>query len=610
MAGTPLSDRPDAMTGTNRRNGRRIAATVLALTASLILFAWGYGTNSRRDAVGQAREQAVRRAALEASALVADVEKFRVLPYLLPALPEVERALAAPSTTAADRLDRTLRDLANNTGATVLYAVDRSGTARAASNAGRPDSFVGFDFRFRPYFIDAMRHGRSEYFARGSVTGRAGLFLAHRVGPARAPLGVVVVKIEFDAMERLWRSGGQPVFVIDRDGIILIGTDPAMRFHIVGRLAAAQRAAIARSRRFGDVTLRPSGLRLADGYATDAAGARFLLVEQPLPVLGWRHIHLEPLAPILAAADARTRVATLIVALFLGSIAGLAGWSATRRRRSEAARAVLEVEVDRRTAELTVAYDRLQRESDERALADSRYRAAREELAQANRLGSIGTITTSVAHELNQPLTAIRTASENGRKLLARGRTEEVEGNLSLIVALTQRIGTITGELLSYARRGRRERVRVSIDDAVDGALMLIGDSFRRAGVALDISRASPPAVVRVERIRLEQVLVNLLQNALDAVADKPDALVRLTAGVEGETVRLSVEDNGDGVAPELMEPIFQPFFTGKRNGTGLGLGISREIVGDYGGTLSVQPGPLGGASFVVTLPLDQEAER
>jgi two-component system C4-dicarboxylate transport sensor histidine kinase DctB len=322
----------------------------LALVAVLLLFAWGYGSNSRRDALAQAREQAERRAALEASALVADVEKFRVLPYLLPALPDVARTLASPTSAAAGRLDQTLRDLTNQTAATVLYAVDRSGIARAASNARRPDSFVGFDFRFRPYFVDAMRSGRSEYFARGSITGRPGLFLARRVGPARAPLGVVVVKIEFDAMERLWRSGGQPVFVIDRDGIIVIGTDPAQRFHTVGQLSSARRAKIARSRPFGDVTLRASGLQMKDGYAIDASGVRYLLIEQSLPVLGWKHIHLEPLAPILAGADGRTRVATLIVALILGAIAGLVAWSTTRRRRSETARAALEAEVERRTS--------------------------------------------------------------------------------------------------------------------------------------------------------------------------------------------------------------------------------------------------------------------
>lgn len=596
------SDTPDDMTRVERFGGWRMGVAALGIVLLVTLFALGFGANARREAIAQAREQAARRAALEAGALIADVEKFRVLPFVLTELPDVTDTLVARSPAATARLDETLRVLAARTGATVFYAVDRDGIARAASNAGRGDSFVGYSFRFRPYFVASMRGGSSEYFAKGSVTGRPGLFLARRVSAAA---GVVVVKIEFDRIERLWRSAGQTSLVVDRDGVIVVGTDTQRRLRTIGPLPPARRAAIARSRQFGG-PLRDAGLRFdGEGFAQDEAGTRYLVVEEPLPVLGWRHIHLEPLRPILAATDGRTRVATLIVALVLAGLATLVGWSATRRRRGEAARALLEAEVARRTVELTGAYDRLSRESDERAHADSRYRAAREELAQANRLGSIGTITTSVAHELNQPVAAIRTASENGLKLLARGRSDQVAENLSLIVALTQRIGAITGELLTYGRRGRGETAWVPLDHILDGALMLVGDSFRRAGVALDIVRAPGLPDVRAARIRIEQVLVNLLQNALDAVAGRPGARVRLDVSARGEEITLSVEDNGTGVAADTREAIFQPFHTGKPAGTGLGLGISREIVQDHGGTLIVGDSALGGAAFVVILPRD-----
>lgn len=584
----------------------RLIAPLLGIGIIVLIFAVLFGSASRRDAIAVARQQAERRAALEAGTLLADVGKFRVLPYVLTELPDVRAALVDRTPAAITRLDQTLRALALQTGATVFYAVDQGGIARSASNAGGRDSFVGFDFRFRPYFVEAMRQGESEYFALGTVTGRPGLFLARRAGTAQAPTGIIVVKIEFDRLERLWRSPNQMSLVVDRDGVIVIGTRPDLRFRTIAPLSPARRAALERSRTFGGRELDVAGLQIApDGVARDVQGERYLVVEQSLPVLGWRHLHLEPLQPILAAADARTRVATLILALALAGLAVLVGWNGSRRRRVEAAREMLETEVARRTIELTDAYDRLRWESDERARADSRYRAAREELAQANRLGSIGTITTSVAHEVNQPLTAIRTASENGLKLLARGRIAQVEENLSLIVGLTQRIGAITGELLSYARRGRGEPTLVALDAILDGALMLVGDSYRRAGVTLDIVRAPKLPAVRAGRIRIEQVLVNLLQNALDAVAETPGPQVRLTAAVDGDRVRLTVEDNGPGVAAEMAETIFQPFFTGKRGGTGLGLGISREIVGDHGGTLTVSEGAMGGAAFAVEMPID-----
>jgi two-component system C4-dicarboxylate transport sensor histidine kinase DctB len=399
--------------------------------------------------------------------------------------------------------------------------------------------------------------------------------------------------------------------VVDHDGVIIASSAPNLRLRTIAPLSPDRRAALIKSRQFGDATLADAGIRLgSSGSAVDAEGRRFILVEKPLPLLGWRHLHLEPLKPVLDEVNDRVRLASLIFALGLAALLGAIGWGSTRRRRVEGARVALEAEVSRRTSELTHAYERLRLEGEEREKADGRYRAAREELAQANRLGSIGTITTSVAHEINQPVAAIRTAAENGVKLLARGQTEIASANLTLIVSLTERIGAITGELLSYARRRRREPDTVALDEVVDGAVMLIGHSFARSGASLKVVRAAALPEVRVSRIGLEQVLVNLLQNALDAVVGLPDPRVLLEVEVDEGSIRFLVHDNGPGLPPHLGDSVFQPFVTGKPNGTGLGLGISREIVADHGGSLVADVSPLGGALFHVALPRRLEASR
>jgi two-component system C4-dicarboxylate transport sensor histidine kinase DctB len=588
----------------------RWALAALGILFALSLFVVLFGAVSRRDFIAAARQQAERRAALEAGTLIADVGKFRVLPFVLVELPDVKGALDGQDRGAIDRLDRTLSALAAQTGATVFYAVDRLGIARSASNATKADSFVGYDFRFRPYFIESIRRGRSEYFARGSVTGRPGLFLARRAGSAARPLGVIVVKIEFQRLEQLWRSAAQNAFVVDRDGVIIIATDPERRFRLIGDMPPDRRSALEQSGQYSGSALQSSGLTFEqDGFARDERGRQYLVVEQSLPILGWRHFHLEPLRPVIAAADARTRIAAFILAIVLISVVALASLSGARRRRIEANRLHLEAEVARRTSELTAAYDQLQNESDERMRADMRYRAAREELAQANRLGSIGTITTSVAHELNQPLAAIRTASDNALKLLVRGNVAQASDNLSLIIRLTERIATITGELLSFGRRGRGDVTLVPIDDIIDGAMLLIADSYRRGKVRLDVARAQPLPSVRAGRVRIEQVLVNLLQNALEAVRDCADPRVELKAVARAQSLYISIADNGPGVPADLIETIFQPFYTGRPDGTGLGLGISREIMMDHGGALTVESNEWGGATFVVMLPAG-ERER
>jgi two-component system, NtrC family, C4-dicarboxylate transport sensor histidine kinase DctB len=596
--------------GQVRRNQISLAGRGLVSLGALILvialFAYSFGIAARRTEIAALRADAQRRALMERSALLAEIDKFRVLPFVLIELPDMTAALSQRSTEATGRLNTTLAALAGQTGASVLYAVDSSGVARAASNANGTDSFVGHNFRFRPYFVGAMQSGASEYFAQGTITGRPGMFLTRRVGRAENPAGVIVVKIEFDRIERLWRSAQRSAMVIDRDGVVVIASDPALRLHTIMPLPQARRAQLIATRQFGDASLSAANIQIdTDGVATSSSGKQFAAIRQQLPVLGWQHIHFEPLDPAIAAANARIRLATLIFALVATTLCAAAIWVATRRRRMAASRSKLEHEVSLRTAELTGAYDKLRGEVQKRELADSRYRAAREELAQANRLGAIGTITTSVAHELNQPVATIRTAADNAIKLLARNSLDRVETNLGLIISLTSRIGTITSELLSYARRGRQERSTTTLDDILDGALMLIGDSFVRAKVTLDVERAQGLPSVYASRIRIEQVLVNLLQNALDEVSGCKDGRgrVRLAARATSSDILIVVEDNGPGVAEHLSETIFQPFFTGKSNGTGIGLGISREIVSEHGGTLTVGRSSLGGASFTICLP-------
>jgi two-component system C4-dicarboxylate transport sensor histidine kinase DctB len=576
-----------------------------ASAAGIVMAFWlSFGSAIRSAAIEQAQTEAQRRAGLEVGTLVSEINKFRVLPFVLTELPGVREALVGDSAAAQERLNTQLGALARQTGASIIYAIDPRGVVRAASNSDRRDSFVGHDFRFRPYFVRAMGAGADEYFAEGVVTSRPGLFLARRVGPAKNPVGVIVVKIEFDAIERLWRSDGPLSMVIDQNGIVLLSTDQRLRYHLIGPSQRARLEEIRRARQFGRLSLRPAPIRLdGKGGAIDNDGNRYIAVVEPLPLLGWRQLHLEPEQPIIAGTQGRIRFATLLTALGLAALLAPSFWAITRRRRLMLARAALEAEVSRRTMELRDAYAKLQREAADRQLADSRYRAAREELAQVNRLGSIGTITTSVAHELNQPVAAIRTAAENATKLLARGDDDKVTGNLELIVSLTQRIGTITGELLSYARRGRRHSGPAALSEVLDGALLLIGESFNHAGIILEVLRPAELPELSIEKIRLEQVLVNLLQNALDAVTGTPGALVRMSVEITKTHARVTVSDNGPGIPPELGENVFQPFVTGKQNGTGLGLGISREIIRDHGGTLDILPTDQG-AAFCILLPL------
>ena len=552
-----------------------------------------YGRRAIADAPAGVRLHALQQTRSNLRLLESELQTYRLLPVMLGEYTDVRAALASGRVDPA--LNAKLALLAARTGAPVIYALDTRGMTIAASNADRPDSFLGHDYRYRDYFTKAMASGATEFFALGSVSGRPGLYLSRRIDRAGQPLGVVVVKVEFNRIAQAWIQDHMATFVVDADGVILISSDQRLEFHTTRALSPTRRRTLAQTRQFGTLPLLRAPLTLSGDRSRLADGTPAVTVSLRVPIAGWHLVHMEPLDAALRSAAIRTRSATTLAAM--SAIAALlaAWWLYERRKRNAGARAELEAEVARRTAELSATADRLQIEVEQREASDQRFRQAREELAHANRVGSIGTITASVAHEINQPVAAIRTFADNAAAFLARDEPARAATNLQAIVDLTSRIGTITAGLRRYARRGAGSIGPVALDEAIDGVRLLIGDRFRAKGVTLDLPNGPEARLTVIAgRVRLEQVLVNLLQNALDAVADRSDARVSVTAGRKGRDVVLTVADNGPGIDSAIADHLFTPFATSKTDGLGLGLGIARDIMTEFGGTLDLVPASQG----------------
>jgi two-component system C4-dicarboxylate transport sensor histidine kinase DctB len=469
--------------------------------------------------------------------------------------------------------------------------LDRNGRAVAASNWQLPTSFVGHRYAFRGYFTQALKKGHAEEFALGAVSRRPGLFLAQRITShdSGEPIGAVIVKVEFERIEAQWRAQSGQSIVTDAQGIALLTTQPDWRFKPTNVIA-------------GDAWASRSAPR-AGPHLTKASGRRFVTAEAAVPMAGWTLLHLQPIEPFEAAAATLVREFLLGVAVVVLVLVGLIVRSRERRQMERESHRRLEQEVARRTIELRTSNEQLLLESVERERSGAALRRAREELAQANRLGIIGQITAGVAHEVNQPAAAIRTFAENATQLLARNDTGRVQRNLDRIVELTVRIGTITAELRSFARRGTPAATAVELSAAIDGALLLLGDPIRNAGVRIDHRPTPAGFTVKGDRVRLEQILVNLVQNALDALSGTSEPVIGIYRedAVDG-SVTVTIADNGPGVAPGIADDLFTPFVTGKETGLGLGLGIARDIARDFGGDLAPEPSPLGGAAFALTL--------
>lgn len=556
---------------------------------------------AQQQAVSSTDRAAAQLARDNAGLFASELQKFRLLPLVLAEYPDVRAMLETRDEAIVERINARLELLAASTDAAAIYVLTAQGRTVAASNYRLPASFVGQDYGFRPYFQGAIRDGDAELFALGTVSGRPGLYLARRIGDAARPLGVIVVKIEFEAMQTAWARQQGKTIVTDGHGVVIVTSQPAWRFATVGQLSAGSRAAIRATRQYGNLPLTPLPFTVADGAARMGDDSS-RVASTALPLAGAQLRVLYPLDPAMRSANANARLVSLgALALIAGALLLL--WRTRERRLIQiAAQRALEGQVVERTAELRDANARLVAESAELARTDQRYRAAREELAQANRLGSLGQITAGVAHEINQPVAAIRGFAENAQGFLARGDAARAEGNLSRIVELTQRIGTITAELRNFARRRTPETGPVDVDAVIESTLLLIGDRVRAQGVVLE--RTGPAGLhVTADRVRLEQILINLIQNALDALAGREGAVIRIATHRTADGIEIDVADNGPGVPPDIADELFMPFVTGRAEGLGLGLPIARNIARDFGGELSLTDSALDGAAFRLSLP-------
>ncbi|MFB2551798.1 sensor histidine kinase [Ensifer soli] len=589
----------------------------LASAAILAVGLWASGEVGRQRAVGALAEATRTDARLSVALTRTILEKYRALPFVLSSDGMIAADLSAGDAPALDRLNRKLETLAAGTRAAVIYLVAMDGIAVSASNWRDEASFVGNDYGFRPYFRGALDDGTAEHFALGTVSRRPGLYLSQRIDGPDGPLGVVVVKVEFDDLEAEWASGGKPTYVVDGRGIVLVTSIPSWRFMTLGDIPPARRAGIRESLQFGEAPLTPLPRRVTDTEGADAeiadivmpgeaGGAATLDVATPVPTTGWTLHRLVPLSPEIDAGVREARLVTLLALLVAIALAAILLYRRQALRRGIARERHARLELERRVAErtqaLSQAHDRLAAEIGSHRATEGALQSVQQQLVQANRLAILGQVAAGVAHEINQPVATIRAYADNARTFLDRGRTGPAAENLERIAELTERIGGITEALKGLARKGRAAAEPTDIRAVVEGAVMLLRSRFSGRMDLIVLTLPAAALVVSGHRLRLEQVLINLLQNALEAVADRGDAgRVEISASDEGDAVALRVRDNGPGFPPGIRENLFSPFNTSKDAGLGLGLVISKDIVADYGGRIEVETGD-DGTCFTVSL--------
>lgn len=585
-----------------RLSARALLAALAAAAAFVVAAGIAGRTIALNAALDRLREAAAHRLDMMAGGLEAQMARFEVLPSLLEMSPAVQRLLDDPaSAPLREEADLYLERVNAAAGAEMLYLLDPRGLAIAAADAHRPGTPVGSDLSFRPYVQQALAQRRGRFYGVGVTSGLPGYYLSFALGAEGRVRGIATVKLSLAESERAWRQLPGDALLLDERGVVILATRDAWRYRPLAPLADATKDEIARSRPYGDAPLAPLDWReiAPEGEAGRRVrldGIEMLASERALVAGPWRLVVLDRVAPVRAAAHT-VAIAAMLGALVLVLLA-LAAW---QRRRA------IQHQLASRAA-LQAAHDGLEAKVVERTAALA---AAQAELVHAGKMATLGQVSAGMVHELNQPLAAMRTLSDNAALLLEHQRYDDVRGNLERIGRMVDRLGRLTRQLKVFARKPDAVAVvPVPVADAVAEAQQIAGPRLREAGAAIEV-RIEPPGLEALgDAAKIEQVLVNLIGNAADALAGAPERRIRVRAWAAGERCRIEVADSGPGIAPSILPRLFEPFATSKPSGAGLGLGlmISSHLVRECGGRLQGENRPPGGAAFTIDLPLAPRA--
>lgn len=583
---------------------------VAAIAAGMLI--WTVYLAAKARATDDAHAQAERQLHMIAIDLESLLERHETLPFTLSFLPGVIKTLQQPaSSEAVAGLNATLETIQRQAKVSAIYLMDANGDTLAASNWNEPITFVGRNFAFRPYFQHAFAGRSGHFYGIGNATSEPGYFIAQPVYATPAvrtgkPLGVIAVKISLSDFEQTWRSSEEPIALADRSGVVFLSNREAWRYRSITPLDAAAQAALASTKQYAEQSIASIA-----SLPKDAAAGFGAYAGKQVGRLGWQLM----LFPSTARVQRTAAFAAMSAALAIGlaAISLMAIYQRRRRieERRESRRALqqaaeeLERRIGQRTEELLEANRHLEHKFAKLQETERLLRSTQDELVQAGKLAMLGQMAAGVTHELNQPLTAIRTFADNAVTFLGRGQPDKAKDNLGHISAASARMGAIIGQLKGFARKSHDSISRVDLGGAIEASIMLLNNEFRRHDVHLSTDIAEN-IVVAGDMVRTEQVLINLLRNALDAVDGTAQRNIFVGLRREGEEAVVRIQDSGPGIPAEVVEHLFEPFFTTKPSGKGLGLGlaISSSIVQAMNGQLSAHNRNEGGAEFVVRLPL------
>ncbi len=563
----------------------RLALVLLSFVASGVVWTTNQFLTQRFTETTQNR--ADLRLALFSGNLISELQRAFIVPLVLSRDPSLIGDLNSGDFSQSSQR---LISYADEISIGQILLMDGDGRVVAASDRNR----IGENRRQSPVFLDARRSNETVFSEDAEETGGTKFYYSRKLESTGEGIGVISVEVGLRKFEKNWAGISDAVIVANSEGTIILSTEPMWRGQTEEE-ALATRSPTSAVRRAIEATVdwaSPSN----DPFLS---GSGVLRAEARVAFRGWRMVLFTTYASVRERVNAVLALEIMAFAIFLA----LTFYFLSRRAQSRV------LFFARESAELRQLNERLQREIAERKKVEETLQVAEQTLAQSSKLAALGEMSAAVTHELNQPLAAMKTYLAGAKLLLSRKRPDEAVSSFQRIDDLIERMGAITKQLKSYAHKGGDELRPIDVRASVLASVQMMEPNLRQRTVRITTGLPDEPVWVVGDNVRLEQVIINLLRNAIDATDHVADPTVDILLSV-GDTATLTVRDNGDGI--DDLEELFEPFYTTKAPGEGVGLGlaISSGIINDLGGRLTARNGEENGAVFEINLPLcDEEME-
>jgi two-component system C4-dicarboxylate transport sensor histidine kinase DctB len=522
------------------------------------------------------REAAQTRLSLYQRSLNDTLDRHQHLPYVLAQDSVVQDALNTSNTSL---LNQRLASVASAADLEAIYVMDLSGNVLAASNYDKPHSFIGQNYGFRPYFKEAASGRRGNYFGVGATTGRPGYFVSEPVRDAQGSVrGIIAIKLDVSELQLSWEGSVENVLAINKDGIVVLASNRNWLYSLTQPLTSEKIEDVIASKQFRNINTDSLLWKHEGEGAVDVQGKSYIHAETAADHLGWKvHYLLSD-----GRAFERALLATVVFGSAVSLLVGIAAYLRSIRIQSALNSSQLNRALLLKTnTELEVAHA---------------------ELAQSSKLAALGQLSASVVHELGQPISAFR----NYLAAEEIGGANKTAPTLKKLGGVVDRMENITKQLRFFTKPGEQKIETVEISDVISGALELVQHDIEFAKVKLKLETQDAAISVFGNRLRLEQVLVNLIKNSLAALNEaSTNELVIALQKIDNDAV-ISVQDNGLGIGDRDLRQLQEPFHTTRASGDGMGLGlsISAAIIKEHNGRFYAANLPDGGALFQVYLPI------